>query len=233
MGTLKDTILRHQRPDGFRDTCRYRVIGHHTGTFTEHLVFVLTPVGFSHTGCHLPDAACQPLPHLFFKGAQCTLQHGVLRDHVGHISCGKLTDGQHGLVCSADLSGNQRLQRQINLYRRVDGIYAVFRHGAVSTTAGEGDFEAVHRGHGLLTGHHDTYRDHGDHMHGKGGIHMGLLQNAGFHGCFCALKYLLAGLKQQLDGTLKLFFVGLQELCRSQQDCGVHIMAAAVHTSVF
>ena len=106
------------------------------------------------------------------------------------------------------------------------------RHGTVAAVAREGDLEAVHRGHGLLAGHDNAGGDHGDHMHGKGGIHLRIIQHTGLHRGFGALKDLLAGLEQQLHRALQLRFVVFQQLRCPQKDSGVHIVAAAVHAAV-
>ena len=69
-------------------------------------------------------------------------------------------------------------------------------------------------------------------MDTHGGIHMGILQNAGLHHHLGALHGLLGGLEHQLHQTLQLIFVGLQQLGGAQQVGGVAVVAAGVHTAV-
>ena len=122
----------------------------------------------------------------------------------------------------------------MDVCRRRDGVDALFRHGAVAALAVDDDVILLTACHGDAAAGRHQHHTGGDghsaqHMEHDCRIHAGVFQQAVGDHIGRTLEDLLGGLELQLDGTLDLVLVLLEQLGSTQHHCRVHIVAAAVH----
>ena len=69
-------------------------------------------------------------------------------------------------------------------------------------------------------------------MNHQCGIDLWILQQPGFDHVLRTFKNLFSGLKHQLDGSLNFILMCFQQASRTQEHCGMHVVAAGMHISI-
>ena len=196
----------------------------------EHLHPCLAAEGLRRLLGNLFHAGRQKRPAFFGIGADAALQHGGIGNDVkGRTRC-KAPHGQGRAVCGVAFSGNQLLQRRVDMHGDVDGV-----NGHMGVCA-VGSF-ALHRNAEAVTGiHHGApviieiapRRSAGPHMEGQGRVHPGVFQNPRSDHILSALKGLLRRLEHELDRSFQFLFLLFQHPGSRQQHGGMEVMAAGV-----
>ena len=209
------------------------LIGDVGGTVAHIFHIYLAAVGLAHRFGNFLHALHQHLFGGLIAGADGALHDGGIGNHIGSDTGLELAGGDDAEGAGGQLTGVDLGQGHMNVSRGGDGVDSQVGHGTVAALALDGDLILVAGSHATAAVHnqHNAVR-HGHASHGvdhHGGVHMGILQHASLDAVLRALQRFLAGLEQQLDGTLKLILMLLQQLGGAQHHGRMGIMAAGMH----